>query len=176
MTSMNLEKDVKKVKDVKAVTRASVVTVAGVAAIALFVAVSFVPVGAQIPVGTKVGEPLPSAGSYDSLGHRDPFVSLIAPRRTSTSAVPRQGTGLGSFLVDDVSVTGIARIGDLRMAILQSTDKQSYVAKVKDRLSDAIVKSIDATGVVFVEVGGPGGSSRPREIRKMLRSAYEVNR
>ena len=175
MTYMDLANDVKRVKDVKRATRASVVKIAGVAAIALFAVIGVAPVAAQIPVGTKVGEPLPSAGSYDSLGHRDPFLSLIAPRRASTVATPRQGTGLGSFFVDDVVVTGIARIGDLRMAILQSTDKQSYVAKVKDRLSDAVIKSIDATGVVFVEFGGPG-SSRPREVRKMLRSAYEVNR
>jgi len=59
------------------------------------------------------------------------------------------------------------------MAVLQSVDKQSYVAKVKDRLSDAIVKSIDATSVVFIEVPEPGSYAKPREIRKLLHSPDE---
>jgi hypothetical protein len=176
MTYVNPEKHVKGVKDVKSVTRASVGTAAGVAAIVLLAGVIAAPVAAQIPVGTKVGEPLPSAGSYESLGRRDPFVSLIAPRRATSAATPRMGTGLQSFLVDDVIVTGISRKGDLMMAILQSADKQSYVAKIRDRLSNAVVKSIDSTGVVFVEVGESSRTGRPREIRKLLRSADEVNR
>jgi hypothetical protein len=62
------------------------------------------------------------------------------------------------------------------MAILENPDKQSYVAKVKDRLSDAVIKSIDADGVVFVEIPDAGTNARPREIRKLLRAVDEVNR
>ena len=126
----------------------------------------------QIPVGTKVGETPASSGTYNSHGNRDPFVTLIQPRRANPNMPRVGGTGLQSFYVDDVLVTGIVKKGDERMAILQSVDRQSYVAKVKDRLADAVVKSIDATSVTFVEVAGPGG--RPREVRKMLSSAKEV--
>jgi len=135
------------------------------------------PVSAQqIKVGAKVGEAAPSAGGYDSRGHRDPFVSLIATRRGTTPSAPRVGTGLGSFLITDVKVSGIVKKGDTWMAILEGMDKQSYVAKVKDRLADGVVKSIDATSVVFIESGEPGSFARPREIRKLLRAVDEVNR
>jgi hypothetical protein len=136
------------------------------------------PAAAQIAVGSKVGEPAPSSGSYDSLGRRDPFVSLITPRRTTSNVTPRMGTGLGSFAVADVTVTGIVSIGvksDTRVAILQNVDKQSYIAKVGARLADGTVKSIDDAGVVLIEFGEPG-ISRPREIRKLLHPIDEVKR
>jgi Tfp pilus assembly protein PilP len=132
---------------------------------------------AQIPVGTKVGEPKPAdSGSYNSLGRRDPFVSLIAIRKTNTdNPVLRASQGLGSFMLHDVVVTGIARKGDVRFAILQGHDKQSYVAHVNDKLADAIIKRIDAQGVVFVDLPRPGDTNRPQETRKALRVS-EVNR
>jgi hypothetical protein len=136
---------------------------------------SAAPAAAQIPVGTKVGEAPPAMGTYNSLGNRDPFVTLVASRRTNNPTPRIGGTGLGSFYVDDVVVTGIQRVGDVRFAILQSPDRQSYTAKPKDRLADAVVKSIDAEGVTFVEVLGPGQGGRPREVRKLL-NANEVKR
>jgi Tfp pilus assembly protein PilP len=145
-------------------------------AVVLLSAVATQRVAGQIPVGTKVGETPRSAGTYESLGNRDPFVSLITPRRAAGPNTPRVGgRGLGSFYVTDVLVTGIVRKGDTMMAILQSPDKQSYVAKVRDRLADAVVKSIDTGSVVFVELAEPG-NPRPREIRKLLRAVDEVNR
>lgn len=143
------------------------------------VLLSATPASAQIQVGTKVGAPPPvMSGTYDSLGRRDPFLTLITPRRgsTPTTSITRAAQGLGSFMLADVVVTGITRKGDLMMAILQGVDKQSYVVKVKDRLADAVIKSIDSTGVVFVDIAEPGGTGRPQETRKMLRSAAEVNR
>ena len=147
------------------------------AAAAVFVLAFSTVAEAQIQVGTRVGDPRPvEAGSYDSLGRRDPFVSLITPRRSSTEGgAPRASHGLGSFMLADVVVTGIARKGDTRMAILQGPDKASYVAKVNDKIADAIIKRIDAQGVVFLEVSRPGDTNRPQETRKALRSV-EVNR
>lgn len=133
-------------------------------------------VSAQIPLGTKVGEAPASAGSYNSLGHRDPFVSLVMPRRAADPNRPRTGTGLASFQVSDVVVTGVVKAGDVWMAYIQNVDKQSYVAKVKDKLSDAVVKSIDRAGVTFLEVPEPGSYTRPREIRKLLHAIDEVIR
>jgi hypothetical protein len=135
------------------------------------------PAAAQIPIGSKVGEPAPATGRYESLGRRDPFVSLIAPRRSATSVAPRSGTGLISFAVSDVTVTGIVRVGtgDIRVAIIQNVDKQSYIAKVGNRLADGVVKSIDAAGVVFMEFGEPG-ISKPKEVRKLLHPIDEVKR
>jgi hypothetical protein len=134
------------------------------------------PAAGQIQVGTKVGGPPPATageGKYESLGRRDPFMSLIAPRRASSSGipVPRSSHGLGSFVLADVTVTGLTRKGADRMAILQGPDKTSYVAKVNDKIADAVIKSIDALGVVFVDIPEAGSGLRPQEIRKLLRPA-----
>jgi Tfp pilus assembly protein PilP len=130
---------------------------------------------AQIQVGTRVGEPRPvDAGSYDSLGRRDPFVSLIAPKRAPNDPTPRASRGLSSFMLADVVVTGISRKGTEGMAILQGADRQSYVARVNDKIADAIIKRIDAQGVVFLELPRPGDMQRPQETRKPLRSVEVI--
>lgn len=129
---------------------------------------------AQIPVGTRVAD---VTTTYDSGGRRDPFLSLIQPKRPAPGQISgRLSTGLNTFAVNDVTVTGIVRKGNTMMAILQGPDRQSFVAHVKDRLMDATVKSIDAQGVVFVELAALGTPARPQEYRKLLRSAAEVNR
>jgi len=134
------------------------------------------PVSAQIPVGTKVGEPVSSG--YDSGGRRDPFMSLIVPKRPAPGQVTagRALSGLTSISISDVMVTGIVTAGTTKMCLLQGADRQSYVAKVGARIMDATIKSIDAQGVVFVEQMEPGNTARPQEIRKTLRPAAEVNR
>ncbi len=134
------------------------------------------PAFAQIPVGTRVGD-VPVEMGYDSGGRRDPFTSLLAPKRPLPGQIfGRPVIGLKAFAVADVTVTGVVRSGNQWMAILQNADKQSYVAHVKDALADATIKSIDSQGVVFVEAFQPGSTARPQEIRKALRSAAEVNR
>lgn len=130
---------------------------------------------AQIPVGTRVGEVY--TGTYDSRGRRDPFMSLITPKRPTTSQPNmKSGQGLASLTLSDVMVTGIVRSGESMMAILQGPDRQSFVAHVQDRIADAIVKTIDARGVTFVDAVELGSGEKPQETRKMLRSAAEVNR
>jgi hypothetical protein len=130
---------------------------------------------AQIQIGTKVGESRPaSTGGYDSLGRRDPFVSLIQPRTGKGEVVPRTSHGLGSFMLADVVVTGISRKGDQHMAILQGADRQSYVARVGDKIADAIIRRIDALGVVFLDLPRPGDMQKPQETRKALRAAEVI--
>lgn len=130
---------------------------------------------AQVPVGTYVGA---SVSGYDSAGRRDPFVSLITPKRQTPVGQPQAGRpiqpGLRAMALADVEVTGIVRRGNVMMAILQGAgQQQSYVAKVSDRLLDGVIKSIDARGVVFTEVVDPAMGGRPQEIRKALRGAAE---
>ena len=134
------------------------------------------PALAQIPVGTRVGDP-PIPSGYDSGGRRDPFTSLLAPKKPLPGQITgRLMTGLKSFALADVTVTGIARAGSTWFAILENPDKQSYVAHLKDTLADATIKTIDSQGVVFVEAFQPGSTARPQEVRKLLRSLAEVNR
>lgn len=132
-----------------------------------------------VRVGMRVGDP--AAGDvlvgYDSGGRRDPFVSLVLPKRPVTAAAAAEAgprpTGLAALAVADAHVRGIVKHGDEMLAIVEGTDNQSFVVHVKDRLLDAEVKSIDARGVVFVErVEGATGAP-PREVRKPLRGTTE---
>jgi hypothetical protein len=124
---------------------------------------------ASIPVGSRVGD-LPTG--YDDGGRRDPFASLIVPKRAITAANDgtRARTGLGSVALNDVTIRGVIRAGTTMMAILEGPNKQSFTIRPKDRLFDATVVAVDADGVVFSQQAEGLGSS---QVRKSLRPAGE---
>jgi hypothetical protein len=114
---------------------------------------------------------------YNSGGKRDPFLSLVAARRASSDRpleLPQRTTGLATLALVDAKVTGVLRLGSNFMAVIEGPDKQSFNARPKDRLLDAVIKSIDATGVVFMEQTEAG--TPPREVKKAIRRGAEVNR
>lgn len=126
---------------------------------------------ASIPVGSRVGEFL---AGYEDGGRRDPFGSLVALRRSATPAAidgARSRTGLSGLVLADVTVRGILRSGSTSLAILEGPNKLSFVTRVKDRLLDATVVSVDADGVVFSEQ--VEGSRATTQVRKSLRPAGE---
>jgi hypothetical protein len=126
------------------------------------------PPAVTIPVGTRVGE-IPTG--YNDGGRRDPFAALIRPKRTGPLAADgRPRTGLATLPLADVTVKGIVKVGSQMQAILEAPGKQSFMARVKDRIMDAWVHSIDATGVVFAEDVGTG---TPPQVRKGLRPTGE---
>jgi Tfp pilus assembly protein PilP len=130
-------------------------------------------VPAAIPLGSRVGE-MPTG--YDDGGRRDPFASLITPKRTAAMTTGPDGasrprTGLGGVALADVTVRGVIKSGDTMMAILEAPNKQSFVTRVKDRLLDATVVSVDSDGVVFAEQVEAGMA--PSQVRKSLRAAGE---
>jgi hypothetical protein len=127
-----------------------------------------VSVPASISVGMHVGT-LPSG--YDDGGRRDPFTSLVVPRRTAGAGAARVRTGLSGQPLSDIVVRGVMRAGAARFAILETPGKKSFVAHVKDKLLDATVRSIDDAGVVFLEDDGSG--LPPSEVRKQLKSASD---
>ena len=132
---------------------------------------------AQLPVGTAVGFPVSSG--YDAAGRRDPFVSLVVPKRPSpsTPAAERMNGTLRGLSLADARLTGIIKAGDRYLATVEAPDKRSYSIRVDDRLLDAVVKRIDADAVVFVEFeANPYSGTGPREVRKTLRPAAEVIR
>ncbi|HUF48244.1 MAG TPA: hypothetical protein VMM93_10540 [Vicinamibacterales bacterium] len=148
--------------------------------VSVLVVTSVAPARAQEPVrvGSRVGTTDPaSAAGYDTGGRRDPFVSLVMPRRPTPSGVtahagPRP-SGLAGLSVADIQIRGIVRHGDRTTAIAEGPDGLSYVLRVKDRLFNAEVKSIEARVVVLVErVDTPTGVEA-REVRKPLRPAGE---
>lgn len=122
----------------------------------------------SIPLGTRVGT---SASGYDDGGRRDPFATLVTPKRLAGNPDGRPKAGLAGLSLADVLVKGVVKNGDTMLAILEAPGKQSFVARVKDKLADASIQSIDRDGVVFAEQIG-GGTSRP--VRKALRAGEEV--
>ena len=124
---------------------------------------------AQIPVGTRVGAP-PASG-YDDGGRRDPFVSLVPPKKVpGSTSQTRPASGLAAVAVSDVSVTGSIAAGASFIALLQGPDGRSYTAKSGDRLQDAGIKRIERDAVVFVQqVEDLLGVPHPKEIRKTIR-------
>jgi hypothetical protein len=136
------------------------------------VAAPIVPgVPAVIPLGSRVGL-LPTG--YDEGGRRDPFGSLVTPKRSATPTTidgARPRTGLASLSLADVTVRGILKSDKAMLAILEGPNRQSYVTRPKDRLFDATVASIDADGVVFSEQ--IEGSRATNTVRRSLRPAGE---
>jgi hypothetical protein len=126
-------------------------------------------VPASIPVGSRVGD-VPTG--YDDGGRRDPFASLIVPKRAVTAANDgtRARTGLAGVALNDVTIRGVIRAGTTMMAILEGPNKQSFTIRPKDRLFDATVVTVDADGVVFSQQADGLGSS---QVRKSLRPAGE---
>jgi hypothetical protein len=140
-------------------------------AIAVLV-VTAVPVAAfgQIPIGSRVGAP-PSG--YDDGSRRDPFVSLLSTKRQAPNAPApiggKKGSGLAAVSVNDVLVRGIVRNGQNIMATLEGPDGKQFVARRQDKLQDAVIKTIDKDGVVFVAQSvDVVGAAHPREVRKGL--------
>lgn len=133
-------------------------------------AIPVAAVGQQIPIGSRVGAP-PSG--YNDGNRRDPFVSLVATKRQAPNAPAspvKKGSGLASVSVNDVLVRGILRSGPDIMVTLEGPDGKQFVARRQDKLQDAVIKSIDKDGVVFVAQSvDVAGAARPREVRKGLR-------
>lgn len=145
------------------------------------------PVLAQdrLPLGTHVGSgpgisaptgsPLPA--TYSEGGRRDPFVTLLVAKKTTTAAPARPVLGLSGVALADIAVKGIIHNGATTLAVLEGPGGKSFVARSKDRLQDASVKAIDADGVVFVErVVDAVGAVRMRDVRKSLRLNAEGDR
>lgn len=126
------------------------------------------PPFATIPIGTRVGQ---APSGYDDGGRRDPFSSLIqAPQvAAGQSDGPRGRVGLSGMVLADILVRGIVRSPRATFAILEGPNKQSFVARVGDRLIDASVNAIDANGVVFT--GLTQGGAPGIQVRKALRAA-----
>ena len=130
--------------------------------------------------GRHARRPSPCRRGYDDGGRRDPFVSLIVPKRAggqrggvTARRAHRPGVALRRRRRGDAASSESART---MMAMLEGAG-QAVVRRQARRTgcSTASIKSIDAEGVVFVEQSTPA-RARPHEVRKTLRPAAEVIR
>lgn len=105
---------------------------------------------------------------YDPQGRRDPFQSLVGP----SPKIRREGTGVPSFLIDEMKLQGIIRTRAGLVAMIAGPDNKGYLLKVGDKTLDGEVVRITPSSVVFrQEVNDPTRIERYREVVKDLTPA-----
>lgn len=110
--------------------------------------------------------------SYNREGRRDPFISLVG-RGTGTPGETRP-QGLAGMLINEISLKGIMRQSGGFVALVQGTDKKTYVVRQGQKLMDGTVKTITEDTVVFSQdVNDPLSLVKQREVRKTLRTSEE---
>ena len=121
--------------------------------------------------GTEPAQP--EVYTYDPLGRRDPFVSLLN-RGADIRPVSERPTGLAGLSVNDVSLRGIILSEGVYLAVLQAPDNKTYIVRDTDRLFDGSVKTVSEDAVIFLqEVNDPLSLVKEREVRQGLRGAEE---
>lgn len=114
------------------------------------------------------GEPY----TYDPLGRRDPFVSLLS--RGIEPAGGKKVTGLAGLTTGEVMLRGIMQSRNSYVALISGPDGKTYSAHVNDRLLDGVIRSVTPQGIVIMqEVNDPLSLVKQREVRKGLRTAED---
>ena len=76
--------------------------------------------------------------------------------------------GLQSLYLDDIAVKGIIRDAVGFHALLQATDKRTFIAHPGDKLLDAVVKTVTGDAIVFARTGeGQRASGEGDVVRKL---------
>jgi Tfp pilus assembly protein PilP len=145
---------------------------------------------AQSPAApAAAGSPAPSAPAnqgaavalespgytYDAQGRRDPFVSLLRRGLASDDSRPARPAGISGLETSEVTLKGTMQSRTGYVALVEATDKKTYIIKAGDRLLDGTVRTITPTAMVILqEVHDPLSLEKQREVRKMLRQTDEV--
>jgi len=116
----------------------------------------------------------PEGYSYNPMGRRDPFVSLLKPVSPDQGPKTRR-PGMEGFLIQEVALKGIVKTPKGYIAMLLGTDGKSYFVNVGQRLFDGVVTGIDATTVTFrQEVTDPLSTVKSRDVKKTLYPSEEA--
>jgi Tfp pilus assembly protein PilP len=121
--------------------------------------------------------------TYNSMGRRDPFVSLQQPVSADRGPKTRK-PGMEGFLIQEIALKGIVRTrgGGLGVAakpgyiaMFLGADGKSYFVGAGQRLYDGEIVAVDATSVTFrQEVTDPLSPVKTREVRKSLNALEEA--
>ena len=131
------------------------------------------PAAAAATTGTPPAAPTPEPApySYDPLGRRDPFVSLLT-RGSDTRGAATRVAGLPGVLIAEASVKGIVRDRSGFIAMIQGTGTKTFIVRAGEKLMDGTVRAISADSVVFLQdVHDPLSMVKQKEVRKPVRSA-----
>ena len=125
----------------------------------------------------SIGTDVPGSGegyTYNPMGRRDPFVSLLKPVSPDQGPKTRR-PGMEGFLIQEVALKGIVKTPKGYTAMLLGTDGKSYFVGVGQRLFDGLVTAIDATTVTFrQEVTDPLSTVKSRDVKKTLYPSEEA--
>jgi type IV pilus assembly protein PilP len=125
----------------------------------------------------SIGTDVPGSGegyTYNPMGRRDPFVSLLKPVSPDQGPKTRR-PGMEGFLIQEVALKGIVKTPKGFIAMLLGTDGKSYFVGVSQRLFDGVVTAIDATTVTFrQEVTDPLSTVKSRDVKKTLYPSEEA--
>ena len=125
----------------------------------------------------SIGTDVPGSGegyTYNPMGRRDPFVSLLKPVSPDQGPKTRR-PGMEGFLIQEVALKGIVKTPKGFTAMLLGTDGKSYFVGVGQRLFDGVVTAIDATTVTFrQEVTDPLSTVKSRDVKKTLYPSEEA--
>lgn len=118
-------------------------------------------------------QPGPSRAGFHFRGKRDPFRSLIVPKKETPKETPSiarpRPPGLAGLSISEIKLAGIASSAGAKLAFLQGQGKAGYFGKVGDRLYDGFISEITASQVFFTEERvGDDGKKVQRTIRREL--------
>ena len=126
------------------------------------------PTQAPAPAAAPVAE----AYTYDPVGRRDPFVTLLA--RGIEPITGKKLTGLAGLTTGEVMLRGIMQSRKSYIALLSGPDGKTFSARANDRLLDGVIRSVTPQGIVIMqEVNDPLSLVKQREVRKGLRTAED---
>jgi Tfp pilus assembly protein PilP len=118
--------------------------------------------------------PQPGGYTYNPMGRRDPFMSLLRPATASNEARTRVD-GLAGTLIAEAALRGIIKNIDGLIAFFQVSDGKSYWARIGQRFYDGEITSIDMGTVTFrQEVTDPLSPVRTKEVKKTLNPSEEA--
>jgi Tfp pilus assembly protein PilP len=125
------------------------------------------------PPGAPAERPAADPYTYQASGRRDPFLNLLGEPDVRVAAV-RHVEGAAGLAVSEMSVRGVMKSGGALIALVQGTDKRTYVVHQGDKLLDGTIKSVVPEGLVIVQpVNDPLSLVKQREVRKLLRSVED---
>jgi Tfp pilus assembly protein PilP len=116
------------------------------------------------------------AYTYDPQGRRDPFISLLRRGTDADRAkLALRPAGLSGLEAGDVVLKGTMESRTGYVALVEGTDRKTYIVKAGDKLLDGTVRTITADMMVILQqVNDPLSLEKQREVRKILRQTDEV--
>ncbi len=116
--------------------------------------------------------PALDAYTYDPVGRRDPFLSLMA--RGIEPAQDKKLSGLGGLATGELVLRGVLESRGSYVALVSGPDGKTYPAHANDLLLDGVIRSVTPKGLVIMqEVNDPLSLVKQREVRKGLRAAED---